>query len=92
MSAADKACGSTCPRNANFRALRSRHWSQRHLVGKSLLVERNWVRFVQTGFGQRPPISRVIACTTAGWAKRIAHLLINVILQVSLFGIHGSRF
>ena len=57
MSAADKTCGSTCPRNANFRALRSRHWSQRHLVGKSLLVERNWVRFVQTGFGQRQPIS-----------------------------------
>jgi hypothetical protein len=56
MSAADKACGSTCPRNANFRTLRSRHWSQRHLVGKSLLVERNWVRFVQTGFGQRQPI------------------------------------
>ena len=46
MPAADKTCGSTCPRNANFRALRSRHWSQRHLVGKSLLVERKRVRFV----------------------------------------------
>jgi hypothetical protein len=40
MSAADKTCGSTCPRNANSSAPVEALVADRHLVGKSLLVEK----------------------------------------------------
>jgi hypothetical protein len=53
---ARKSTGPTTEEGKQRSRCNAIHWSQRHLVGKSLLVERNWVRFVQTGFGQRQPI------------------------------------